>query len=224
MRPRYFDLFMALFVTVVILSNIVAASKVVNFGGVIFGSSAIFFPLSYVLGDVVTEVYGYRYARRLVWAGTGVMVITALTTWLVIALPADASWKDQDAYVTVFGLSSRIACASVTAFWVGEFLNAFVLAKMKVRTQGRALWTRTIGSTVVGQAFDSSIFFPLAFAGVWPTDVLLKVMLSNYLFKVAVEVICTPLTYRVVSIFKRVERMDHYDVGTNFSPFARERE
>lgn len=221
MKPRFFDVITAVFVAVIILANVVAAPKVSNIGGIVFGSDAIFFPLSYIIGDIVTEVYGYSFARRLVWCGTGVMAFAALTTYLVILLPPDSSWKDQDAYVTVFGLSPRVAMASISAFWAGEFVNAFVLAKMKVKTRGRALWTRTVGSTVLGQAFDTSIFFPLAFAAIWPTHVLLQVMVANYFFKAALEVCCTPLTYRIVAVMKRVEQSDYYDIGTNFSPFAR---
>ncbi len=219
-RPfRFFDFVMAAFVVVLVLSNVIGAAKLSSVGGYVFGAGILFFPVSYVIGDVLTEVYGYARARRCIWAGFGALVFLALMSWVVVSLPPAPGWEGQAAYEAVFGQVWRIVIASITAFWAGEFVNSFVLARMKVLTQGRALWTRTIGSTVVGQAVDSLIFYPVAFLGVWTTDQVLTVMVTNWAMKVAWEVILTPVTYWIVGSLKRAEGVDVFDRGTDFTPF-----
>lgn len=220
---RYYDFAMAGFVAVLICSNLIGAAKVAEISGFAFGAGVLFFPLSYVLGDVLTEVYGYARARRVVWAGFGAMLFMAAMSAAVVALPPSPGWLGQAAYEEVFGLTPRIVAASLAAFWVGEFANAFVMARMKVWTQGRHLWTRTIGSTVVGQGFDSLIFYPLAFAGVWPSELVVAIMASNFALKVGWEAALTPVTYRTVAWLKRVEKEDRYDTDTDFNPFSLDR-
>lgn len=219
-RPfRFFDFVMAAFVVVLVLSNVIGAAKLSSVGGYVFGAGILFFPVSYVIGDVLTEVYGYARARRCIWAGFGALVFLALMSWVVVSLPPAPGWEGQASYEAVFGQVWRIVIASITAFWAGEFVNSFVLARMKVLTQGKALWTRTIGSTVVGQAVDSLIFYPVAFLGVWTTDQVLTVMVTNWAMKVAWEVILTPATYWIVGSLKRAEGVDVFDRGTDFTPF-----
>lgn len=224
---RYYDFFMAAFVVVLVCSNLIGAAKPVPTGlpapFAVVGAGVLFFPLSYVLGDVLTEVYGYARARRVVWAGFGALLFMAFMSWVVVSLPAADGWGGQAAYVEVFGQTPRIVLASIIAFWAGEFANAFVMARMKVWTQGKHLWTRTIGSTVVGQGVDSLIFYPVAFLGVWSLELVLTVMLSNYLLKVLWEALLTPLTYVVVARVKKAENEDFFDRGTNFTPFSVER-
>lgn len=220
---RYYDFAMAAFVAVLICSNLIGAAKVADIGGFAFGAGVLFFPLSYVLGDVLTEVYGYKRARRVVWAGFAAIAFMAFMSAVVVALPPALGWHGQAAYEEVFGQTPRIVIASLTAFWLGEFANAYVMAKMKILTGGRYLWTRTIGSTVVGQGIDSLVFYPLAFLGVWPTDLVLTIMLSNFALKVGWEAALTPVTYRVVAWLKRAESEDYYDTETDFTPFSIER-
>ncbi|MBB4210353.1 hypothetical protein EV659_101421 [Rhodothalassium salexigens DSM 2132] len=220
---RYYDFVMAAFVVILILSNLIGAAKVANLAGYPFGAGVLFFPLSYVLGDVLTEVYGYARARRVVWAGFGGLVFMAFMSWAVVSMPPDPSWSGQAAYEQVFGQTPRIVLASLCAFWAGEFANAFVMARMKVLTRGRYLWTRTIGSTVVGQGIDSLLFYPVAFLGVWDTSTLVFVAVTNFGLKVAWEALLTPVTYRVVARLKRLEKEDYYDTDTNFTPFSIER-
>ena len=219
-RFRYYDFAMAAFVAILLLSNLVGAAKVSEIAGFRFGAGVLFFPLSYVLGDVLTEVYGYARARRVVWAGFAAMAFMAFMTTVVVALPPADGWAGQAAYEEVFAITPRIVAASLTAFWVGEFANAYVMARMKVLTRGRFLWMRTIGSTIVGQGFDSLIFYPLAFFGVWPAELLLAVMTSNFLLKVGWEAALTPVTYRIVGWLKRAEGVDIYDIDTDFTPFT----
>lgn len=226
-RPlRYYDFVMAAFVAILLLSNIVGASKpaVVDLpviGTWTFGAGVLFFPVSYIIGDVLTEVYGYARARRVIWVGFAALAFYAFMAAVVIALPSAPGWPGQDAYVFVFGNGWRIVLASMTAFWVGEFANSFVLAKMKVLTNGKYLWTRTIGSTVVGQGLDSLIFYPLAFYGLagWPVEQLAQVVLSQFVLKTSWEAVLTPVTYWVVGTLKRREGVDIYDEGTDFTPF-----
>lgn len=219
-RPlRYFDFVMAAFVVILLLSNLIGAAKLSTLGGVTFGAGILFFPLGYVIGDVLTEVYGYARARRCVWAGFVAMLFMALMSWVVVALPPAPGWPGQDAYESVFGNTWRIVFASLIAFWAGEFANSFVLARMKVLTQGRHLWMRTIGSTVVGQGVDSLLFYPLAFYGQWSNAQVLTVMVTNWGMKVFWEMLLTPVTYGVVNMLKRREGLDVYDQGTNFTPF-----
>lgn len=219
-RPlRYYDVVMAAFVAVLLLSNIIGAAKLSQVGGFTFGAGILFFPISYVLGDVLTEVYGYARARRTIWVGFAALVFMAFMSWAVVAMPPAAGWNGQAAYDQVFGQVPRIVLASITAFWAGEFVNAFVLARMKLWTGGRMLWARTIGSTLVGQGVDSLIFYPVAFWGLWSDQQLLTVMVTNWALKVAWEAALTPVTYAVVGTLKRREGIDIYDVGTDFSPF-----
>jgi uncharacterized integral membrane protein (TIGR00697 family) len=217
---RYFDLVMAAFVTVLLCANLIGASKVARVGGFNFGAGVLFFPISYVFGDVLTEVYGYARARRVVWAGFSAQVFAAFMSACVLAFPPAPDWPHQAAFETVFGGTPRIVLASLAAYFCGEFCNSYVLAKMKVRSGGRALWMRTIGSTIVGEAVDSLIFYPLAFAGVWPTRLVLGVMGGNYALKVGWEAVMTPFTYRIVNLLKRVEHEDYFDRDTDFTPFS----
>ena len=219
-RPlRYYDFFMAAFVVILLLSNLIGASKLSTLGGFTFGAGILFFPLGYVIGDVLTEVYGYARARRCVWAGFGAMLFMALMSWVVVALPPADGWSGQDAYEAVFGSTWRIVFASLVAFWAGEFANSFVLARMKLLTQGRHLWMRTIGSTIVGQGVDSVLFYPLAFYGEWSNAQVLTVMVTNWMMKVGWEAMLTPATYLIVNSLKRAEGLDVYDDGTDFTPF-----
>ncbi len=216
---RTFDFVMAAFVTVLLLSNVIGAGKVAVIHGWEFGAGILFFPLSYVLGDVLTEVYGYARARRCIWAGFAAMIFMAVMSLIVVRLPPAAGWTGQAAYESVFGAVPRIVAASITAFWAGEFVNSYVLARMKIWTQGRMLWSRTISSTVFGQAIDSLIFYPLAFYGVWSNQQLLVVMATQWLLKVSWEVLLTPATYVIVGWLKRHEGVDLFDEGTDFDPF-----
>ncbi len=223
-RLRYFDFVMATFVTVLLLSNVLGAGKVATIdlpgiGSWPFGAGILFFPLAYVIGDVMTEVYGYARARRCIWAGFAAMLFMAGMAWVVVALPPAESWTGQEAYEQVFGQVPRIVMASIIAFWAGELVNAYVMAKMKIWSEGRHLWMRTIGSTVAGQGVDSLIFYPLAFYGVWETETLLLVMATQWALKVGWEAALTPATYAVVGFLKRREGIDVYDEGTDFTPF-----
>jgi uncharacterized integral membrane protein (TIGR00697 family) len=217
---RYYDLVMAAFVTVLLCANLIGASKVASLGGFAFGAGVLFFPISYVFGDVLTEVYGYARARKVVWAGFGALIFASFMSWAVLAFPPAPGWVHQAAFETVFGGTPRIVAASMVAYFAGEFCNSYVLAKMKVRTEGRWLWTRTIGSTAVGEGVDSLLFYPLAFLGVWPPALVVQVMLTNYALKVAWEAVMTPFTYRIVGFLKRAENEDYYDRQTNFTPFS----
>lgn len=217
---RYFDFVMAAFVVVLLLSNVIGAGKVADVGGWTFGAGILFFPLGYVLGDVLTEVYGYARARRCIWAGFVAMLFLALMSWVVVSLPPADGWDGQGAYEQVFGQVPRIVFASIIAFWAGEFVNSFVMAKMKIWTKGQHLWSRTIGSTIVGQGVDSLIFYPLAFYGVWDTAQVFTVMATNWALKVSWEALLTPVTYAVVGWLKRREGVDVFDEGTDFTPFS----
>jgi uncharacterized integral membrane protein (TIGR00697 family) len=217
---KYYDLVMALFVTILLCSNIIGAAKVATVWGFTFGAGVLFFPISYIFNDVLTEVYGYARARKVVWAGFGAIIFASFMSWVVVTLPPAAGWPDQNAYQTVFGQTPRIVFASLAAFFVGEFTNSYVLAKLKIRTAGRHLWARTIGSTIVGEGVDSLVFYPVAFLGVWSGSLVLQVMISNYTIKVLWEVVITPVTYRVVSFLKRAEQEDFYDHKTHFTPFS----
>ncbi len=227
-RPlRYFDFVMAAFVVVLVLSNVIGAGKRAEidlpFIGIWpFGAGILFFPVSYVLGDILTEVYGYARARRCIWAGFAAMLFMAGMSWVVVALPPAQGWTGQAAYESVFGQVPRIVFASMTAFWAGEFVNSLVLARMKVWTEGRHLWTRTIGSTIAGQGVDSLIFYPLAFYGApdWPVAALGAVMLSQFVLKVSWEALLTPVTYAVIGFLKRREGIDVFDERTDFTPFT----
>lgn len=220
-RPfKYYNFLMAGFVAVLLCSNLIGPGKVAMIGGVSFGAGVLFFPISYVFGDVLTEVYGYARARRVVWVGFTALAFASFMSFVIVSLPADPSWRDQAALQTVFGQTPRIVAASLTAFFAGEMVNAFILAKMKIMTKGRYLWTRTIGSTIFGQAVDSLVFYPVAFFGYWTNHQLLAVMIANFALKVGWEAALTPVTYKVVGWLKRVEHEDYYDVKTDFNPFT----
>jgi queuosine precursor transporter len=217
---RYYDLVMVAFVTVLLCSNLIGASKVCTVFGITFGAGVLFFPISYVFGDILTEVYGYARSRKVVWAGFAAMAFASFMSWFVLKLEPAAGWNGQAALESVFGGTPRLVVASLIAYCVGEFANSFTLAKMKIFTRGKMLWTRTVGSTIIGELVDSIIFYPLAFLGLWPTHLVIKVMISNYLIKVGWEVFMTPLTYRIVAFLKRAENEDYYDYNTNFTPFS----
>jgi uncharacterized integral membrane protein (TIGR00697 family) len=225
---RYYDFVMAAFVTVLLCSNFIGAAKqaTVNLpllGAVTFGAGVLFFPISYIFGDILTEVYGYGRDRRVVWAGFGALVFASLMAWVVISLPpADTDFMKtyQANLEAVFGNSWRIAAGSMIAFWCGSFANAYVLAKMKIWMQGRRLWARTIGSTLVGELVDSVLFYTIAFYGIWATADLIKIIIAQYVLKTTWEVVMTPVTYRVVAFLKRAENEDYYDRGTDFNPFT----
>lgn len=220
---RYYDFVMAGFVTVLICSNLIGPAKIVQFDGwPAFGAGVLFFPISYVFGDILTEVYGYARARRVIWAGFAGLAFASLMAAVVVALPPAPFWENQKAYEVAFGQAPRIAAASMLAYFCGEFVNSFVLAKMKIATAGKWLWTRTIGSTLAGEAVDSALFYPLAFygSGIIPDAMLPAIMLAQFVLKVSVEVIFTPVTYRVVAALKRTEHEDYYDRDTNFTPFS----
>jgi len=226
-QHRYYDLILASFVVVLLCSNFIGAGKAAElnlpyFGNVSFGAGILFFPIAYFFGDILTEVYGYAYDRRAVWAGFAALAFAAIMAQIVIALPvAPGSYMAnyQQGMETVFGNSWRIALASMIAFWSGSFVNSYTLAKMKILTSGRFLWMRTIGSTATGELVDSSLFYLLAFYGIWPLNEVLAVAASQYLLKTAWEVLATPLTYWAVGFLKRKENQDHYDTDTNFTPF-----
>ncbi|WP_126174338.1 queuosine precursor transporter [Altericroceibacterium xinjiangense] len=225
---RYYDIVMAAFVAILLLSNSIGASKPSYIplpGGAhwSFGAGVLFFPVSYIIGDVLTEVYGYARARRVIWTGFAALAFMAFMAAVVVALPPADGWPGQPAYEFVFGNSWRIVAASMLAFWIGEFANSIVLARMKVATGGRFLWMRTIGSTVVGQGLDSMIFYPLAFYGLagWPPEQLLQVVLSQWLIKTVWEAALTPVTYAVIGFLKRREGIEVFDTDTDFSPFAK---
>jgi queuosine precursor transporter len=215
---RYFDLIMASFVAILLISN-VASSKILLLGPFTFDGGTILFPLSYIFGDVLTEVYGYRYSRRVIWSGFGAAALMAGIFALVGVLPPAPGWENQAAYQAILGTTPRIVLGSLVAYWAGEFSNSWVLAKMKILTRGRWLWTRTIGSTLVGEGVDTLLFVTIAFLGTLPSNLLLAVILSNYVFKCGVEALATPITYRVINGLKRAEREDYYDYQTDFNPF-----
>jgi queuosine precursor transporter len=217
---KYYDLVMAAFVTVYICSNLIGPAKAATLFGFTFGAGVLFFPISYIFGDILTEVYGYARARKVVWAGFGAMAFASFMAWVVVSLPPAKDWPNQTVYETVFGQTPRIVMASLIAYFCGEFANSYTLAKMKILTDGRWLWTRTIGSTIVGEAVDSLLFYPIAFFGIFSNELLLTVMVTNYFLKTGWEILMTPVTYKVVAFLKRKENEDYYDRDTNFTPFS----
>ena len=216
---RYFAFVGAAFVATLLISNI-AAQKLVPFGPFVFTGGILLFPVTYVFGDVLTEVYGYARTRQIIWAGFGANVLMAVFLGLVVALPPAPGWELQEAFATALGLVPRVVGASIVGYWAGEFSNSFVLAKLKVATNGRHLWMRTIGSTVVGQGVDTVLFTAIAFGGVLPMSLLFTAVWSGYLFKVVYEVIATPITYVLVNRLKAAEGIDVYDRETLFTPFS----
>lgn len=218
MRYRYFDIIMALFVAVLLISN-VASSKILDLGPFTFDGGTILFPISYIFGDILTEVYGYARSRKVIWTGFGCAILMALVFAIVGALPPAKGWEGQEAYLFILGQTPRIVLGSLIAYFAGEFSNSYTLAKMKVITRGRWLWTRTIGSTVVGEGVDTLLFVLIAFYGFYPPSLLLSIIVSNYVFKTGFEALVTPFTYLVVNTLKRVEKEDYYDFDTDFNPF-----
>ncbi len=221
---RYYDFIMAAFCTTLLCANLIGASKVSTVFGQTFGTGILFFPITYLFNDILTEVYGYARSRKVVWAGFISLIFASTMSWFIVALPPSAGWPHQEAYETVYGQAPRITMASLCAFFCGEFTNSAVLAKLKVFTEGRFLALRTIGSTVVGEAVDSLIFYPLAFWGVWESSLVLQIMMSNYVIKVLWEVLATPFTYKIIAWLKNRESEDYYDRKTNFNPFSWETE
>lgn len=228
---RYFDLVMALFVTILIVSNVASSAKIIDLGFSVagvpmaFDGGTILFPLSYVFGDILTEIYGYKRSRRVIWVGFASLVLTSFILWMVRILPAETTWQDyagQEAYISILGgiSSGGIVLASLVAYWAGEFSNSIIMARMKVWSSGKRLWTRTIGSTIIGQAVDTTLFILVAtLAGVFPWTVFASLVLTNYLFKVGVEALMTPITYSLVKLLKKAEQEDYYDRDTDFNPF-----
>jgi hypothetical protein len=224
---RYFDFVMVAMVVVLLLSNVIGAEKrsFINLPGIgpwPFGAGILFFPISYLIDDVLTEVYGYARARRAIWAGFAALAFMAVMEWTVVHLPVAEGWTGQAAYERVFGSGWRIIVASMAAFFVGDFVESATMAKLKIWSQGKRLWMRFWGSTIVGEGIDSLIFYPLAFYGMmdWPADIMLQVMLSQFVLKVSWEVLLTPVTYMAVGWLKKREGVDVYDVGTDFTPFS----
>lgn len=219
---RYLDIITVSFVVVLLLSNIVAVKPVrlFNFLHLDLDGGTLLFPISYIFGDVLVEVYGYARSRRVIWMGFGFNLLAAALFWVIVLLPPSPEWHMQDAFAMILGQTPRIVAGSLIAFWCGEFVNSYVMAKMKILTGGQFLWTRTIGSTMVGQAVDTILFQTIAFAGVWDTGLLLRVILWNYTAKVLYEAVATPITYAVVGFLKKAEQEDYYDYDTNFNPFA----
>jgi len=228
---RYFDIIMAIFVTVLVVSNVASSAKIVDLGFSIFAvrmafdGGTILFPVSYIFGDILTEVYGYKRSRRVIWTGFFCLALAAVVFWAIQNLPGEATWQGyagDAAYAAILGgmASGGIVFGSLAGYWSGEFSNSFVLAKMKILTDGRYLWARTIGSTLVGELVDSAVFVTVAsLFGVFPWSLFVTLTLTNYLFKCAIEILMTPATYAIVNFLKRAETEDYYDRGTNFNPF-----
>jgi queuosine precursor transporter len=229
---RFFDLIMAVFVTVLVVSNIASSAKIVDWGFSLFGvpmafdAGTILFPVSYIFGDILTEVYGYKQSRRVIWAGFACLALSAFIFWIVRIMPGEATWQGyagDEAYNVILGGMSAggIVLASLSGYWTGEFTNSFIMAKMKILTEGRWLWMRTIGSTLFGELVDTVMFVAVASAfGVFPWSLFLTLTVTNYLFKCGVEALMTPVTYLVVGALKRAENEDYYDRGTDFNPFT----
>ena len=225
-RYRYYDFVMVAFVVVLVCSNLIGPAKAAQFdlpliGAVTFGAGVLFFPISYVFGDILTEVYGYSRTRRVIWAGFCALIFASIMAAIVVALPPAPGWPNQSAYEIAFGNTWRIAGASMVAYFCGEFVNSFVLAKMKVATEGKWMGGRFVASTVAGEAVDSAIFYPLAFwgSGLMPNELVLTLMVSQFVVKTGVEIAFLPITYRIVAFLKAAENVDHYDRETDFNPF-----
>ncbi|MEK7156486.1 MAG: queuosine precursor transporter [Patescibacteria group bacterium] len=216
---KYLGTISVFFVAVLLISNI-ASTKIVQFGWLTFDGGTLLFPFSYIFADILTEVYGFARSRRVIWLGFFCAAVMSLILYIVGALPPAADWGNQSAYDAILGQAPRIVLASLIAYLCGEFINSFILAKMKIWTEGKWLWSRTIGSTIVGEFVDSTLFILIAFAGVLPASLLLTLIVSNYVFKTLIEILFTPVTYTTVAFLKRTEQEDHYDRDTNFNPFA----
>lgn len=220
-RPvfRYFDILMALFVAVLLISNI-ASTKILTLWKFTFDGGTILFPLSYIFGDILTEVYGYRNSRKVIWTGFFCALLMSLVLWIVQILPPASDWTNQAAFESVLGFIPRIVIASLLAYIAGEFSNSIILSKLKIKTKGKYLWLRTISSTLIGEGIDTAIFCLVAFYGILPTELLISVILSNYIFKCGIEILFTPVTYKVVGFLKRKEGVDSFDHGVSYNPFS----
>ena len=228
----YFDIIMAAFVSVLLISNIASSAKIIDWGFNLFGirmsfdAGTLLYPLSYIFGDIFTEVYGFRRSRRVIWTGFVILFLSSGLFWLISILPGEATWQSyagDKAYKAILGgmSSGGIVVASLIGYWSGEFTNSYILAKMKILTKGRWLWTRTVGSTLVGQIVDTGAFLLIAtLAGVFPWSIFIQLFLTNYIFKCSVEILMTPATYKICGWLKRTENVDFYDVGTSFNPFS----
>lgn len=215
---RYFDVIMASFVAVLLISNL-ASTKILDLGPFTFDGGTLLFPLSYIFGDILTEVYGYQKARKVIWTGFGAALLMSLVLWIVQVLPPSPEWPNQAAYESLLGFVPRIVIASLIAYFAGAFSNAFILSKLKIKTSGKYLWIRTIGSTILGEGIDTVIFCLVAFYGLFPNHVLVAIIISNYLFKTGVEILFTPVTYTIVNFLKKEENVDVYDRGISYNPF-----
>lgn len=215
---KYLGAISVFFVSVLLISN-VASTKIVDLKWFTFDGGTLLFPLSYIFGDILTEVYGYRKSRGVIWLGFFMALLMSIIYIIVGKLPSASGWNNQAAYDAILGLTPRIVAASLVAYFFGEFSNSFILAKMKILTKGKWLWTRTIGSTIVGEFVDSTLFILIAFLGILPNSLLVTLIISNYIFKTVVEILFTPVTYKVVKFLKQKEEEDYYDIGTNFNPF-----
>jgi len=215
---KYFGMITGFFVAVLLISNI-ASTKIVDFFGFIFDGGTLLFPLAYIFGDVLTEVYGYKRARRVIWTGFVSAAVMSIVFMAIGAMAPAPGWENQAAYDAILGVLPRIVLASLIAYFAGEFSNSYILAKMKIAQRGKQLWKRTIGSTIVGEGIDTLLFATIAFWGVLPFEIFIMLIISNYIFKVGIEVLFTPITYKVVGFLKKAEHEDVYDTGTDFSPF-----
>lgn len=223
---KFYDLILGAYVCVVLCANLIGPAKVSTvhvpvIGSITFVAGVLFFPISYLFGDILTEVYGYARDRRVVWAGFGALAFAGIMAAVIVALPPADFWKDkQPAVEAMFGSTPRIVCGSIVAFWCGSFVNSYVLAKMKLWSRGRWLWTRTIGSTLCGELVDSTLFYFIAFYGVWNLDNLVAVTTTQYVLKSSWEIVMTPVTYKIVGFLKRIEHEDYFDRETDFTPFT----
>ena len=215
---KYLSIISVFFVSVLLISNI-ASTKIVDLKWFTFDGGTLLFPLSYIFGDILTEVYGYKQSRRVIWLGFFMALLMSVVFMVVGALPSAPGWNNQNAYDLILGLTPRIVIASLVAYSAGEISNSYILAKMKIWTKGKMLWSRTIGSTLVGELIDSILFILIAFWGILPNSLIFTLIISNYLFKTGIEILFTPITYKVVSFLKNKENEDYYDTNTNFNPF-----
>ena len=215
---RYLSVITGLFVAVLIISNL-ASTKILDLGFFVFDGGTLLFPLSYIFGDILTEVYGYKKSRRVIWTGFASLILMSVVLAAVSYLPAAQGWENQEAFDAILGVVPRIVLASLIAYFAGEFSNSYILAKMKIKSKGKALWKRTIGSTLVGECVDTLLFVTIAFWGIIPAELFVALVISNYIFKTLIEVFFTPITYRIVGFLKQKEDIDMYDYKTNFSPF-----
>lgn len=219
-KESFFEIIMVLFVAFLLISNI-ASTKILLLGPFTFDGGTILFPLTYIFGDILTEVYGYKKAKKVIWIGFFCAILMSIVLAVVQFLPPANDWNNQAAFEAILGLAPRIVLASLVAYLAGSFSNAFVLAKIKLITKGKMLWVRTIGSTIVGELIDTALFCTIAFLGVLPIELLIAVIISNYVFKVGVEVLFTPFTYKIINFLKKNEGIDYFDNKTNFNPFSR---